>query len=464
MSSDGAQSPRSGAIVAVAIGLVGGLALLVLARFDARFATTADDASARVAIGINGVSHRMARDVLLPTHGWVLHVDLPGLTEDAPLAGLEVTLREERTGMSVRIEERMARGDGRVGLTIPKALGLSEGLLAVQARWTDPEGRRSEAWQRLRVRAWLGGPPIGSRQQIELNFESDRDGDGRPDFMADLERLGLGNSAQPELSARLAERVGELALARVVRAYAARDDPNRTGQASDPVRIRFSREAEPGPFVTRICIGGRDPSDAASLGRVPFDLRNEHRSSQECEGEPARGVFSGALSRFADSPLFQSAFDPLAADRGGVPIGASAVDVRALTSLAAFATREAAQQAAQEAADDPDFAARRSQIARAIRVLADALGSLIAHQAGHALGLVAPGKPGVGLFGIAEGKDQAHNFEPDEDAERGPWLMDPLHTLRFEELAGEAESGELRFRPLNYAYLRDRVVLIDGRN
>ena len=33
----------------------------------------------------------------------------------------------------------------------------------------------------------------------------------------------------------------------------------------------------------------------------------------------------------------------------------------------------------------------------------------------------------------------------------------------FEQLAGMGAGGPLRFRPLNYAYLRDRVVVSDKR-
>ncbi len=33
--------------------------------------------------------------------------------------------------------------------------------------------------------------------------------------------------------------------------------------------------------------------------------------------------------------------------------------------------------------------------------------------------------------------------------------------FRFEDLAGVGPAGELRFRPLNHAYLKDRVVLVE---
>jgi len=83
----------------------------------------------------------------------------------------------------------------------------------------------------------------------------------------------------------------------------------------------------------------------------------------------------------------------------------------------------------------------------------------MAHETGHALGLVAPGKPGAGLFGGDTGEAFAHAVTPDGEPAAGPSLMDPGRSLRFEDLAGAGATGELRFRPIDYAYLRDRLVL-----
>ena len=37
--------------------------------------------------------------------------------------------------------------------------------------------------------------------------------------------------------------------------------------------------------------------------------------------------------------------------------------------------------------------------------------------------------------------------------------MNTGRTVRFADLAGRGEAGELRFRPLNWAYLKDRLIL-----
>jgi hypothetical protein len=98
---------------------------------------------------------------------------------------------------------------------------------------------------------------------------------------------------------------------------------------------------------------------------------------------------------------------------------------------------------------------------RAVAVFGDALGTLMAHETGHALGLVAPGRPGVGLFGGESGEAWAHAVEigGDESPEAALSLMSPGRRFGFEDLAGLGAAGELRFRPIDYAYLRDRVVL-----
>jgi len=451
------RNPWSG----VALGVIGGLALLAVANLDGSVAPPAQ----RIAIEIDGLPRPIARDLLLPAHGWVLGVELPGLEPGGSLEGVELVLREERTGMTVNVEDRLESMAGRAGFVVPEGLRLSEGLLAIHATRVDGDGRISEDWHRVRIRRWLGGPPIGSRQIVHLDFEVDRDGDGQPDFPRDLEQAGLASPDHPELAARVADRIAELALERVVRAYSGEDDPNHTGLAADPVHVRFLRRTEPGPFVTRICVGGTDPADPTSVGHVAFDRGNARRASVECGDDGPGGVFPGGLSTYAEDALYRAVFDPLRADRGGLPVGADPRDAGLLEAALARAGSEAPSAKSADGApsgDETDPDRRRLEaIARATSVYARVLGSILAHEAGHALGLVAPGRPGVGLFGAESGDARAHNLAAEGD---GPALMDPGPDLRFAELAGETEAGELRFRPLNYAYLRDRVVLLDARN
>lgn len=427
--------------VAILLGALAGLALVIVAT-----RTSGPIAAHRIEIGIDGVPTRMSRDLLLPLHGWTLQVEIAPRPEPGALTALVVELREERTGMTIEIQDQLVVRDGDSTFSIPESLGLREGLLAVRAQATFTDGSVAEDWRRLRIRPWLGGPPIGTRQIIEFDFEVDRDGDGRADFERDLERFGLATPAKPELAKRAATRVAERALARVARAYSAMDDPNRTGLETDPVGVRFQRtpillETER-PFATRICVGGRDPGEPGSVGHVRFDAKNSRRSSSECDGAEPAGLFPAELVRYAEADLYREVFGPFDTRRGGKPLGSDPGDAAALADGAQATGRD-----------------RDAAIERAIGVLGDVLGTLMAHETGHALGLVAPGKPAAGLFGGETGEAFAHAVTPDGAPASGPSLMDPGRGFSFEDLAGVGAAGELRFRPIDYAYLRDRVVL-----
>lgn len=446
------QPPRSrigGGLIAIGAGLLLGLGLLFYAQ-----SMSGPPVTRKLELGVDGVPIRLARDLLLPPHGFTLQVVFDPPLEPATRPGLVVELREERSGLTVEIQDELVHRDGHATYLVPESLGLREGLLAVRARATFEDGTVAEDWRRFRIRAFFGGPPIGARQIVHFDFGVDRDGDGRADFERDVEALGLAAAARPELVRAVAARVAERALARVRRAYDAPDDPNRTGLDRDPVAVRFQLAPVTAmterPYATRICVGGRDPAQPGSVGHVRFDLGNARRGSDECTGEQTAGLFPAELAIYREAPLYREVLGPFDAALGGVPYG---------TAPAEDVTWGEAASAA------PASAPRAAQHARAIEVVGDVLGTLMAHEAAHALGLVPPGRPAFGLFGGTEGEDYAHAVEPQDAAgdepNAAPSLMTRGRRLAFEDLAGTGEGGELRFRPLEYAYLRDRVVLQD---
>lgn len=435
-------------VLAIAAGALIGLGLV--------FFTNREDlrrTDRRIEIAINGVPIRLARDLQLPTHGFTLQIVFTPPPDPARRPALVVELREERTGKTLEIQDDLIQRDGYVTFAVPETLGVREGLLAVRARATFEDGMVAEDWRRLRIRAFFGGPPIGARQIIHFDFGVDRDGDGRPDFERDLEAMGLVEAGHPERARDLASRVAERALARVQRAYDASDDPNRTGSPRDPVAVRFqlgaSERMADRPYTTRICVGGRDPAQPGSVGHVRFDAGNARRASDEClnkgQGGPMAGLFPGELVVYREAPLYRDVLGPFDPATGGVPFGADAAD--------------------RVEDGSPPAGPRAAKLARATEVLGDVLGTLMAHEAAHTLGLVPPGRPAFGLFGGTVGEEYAHAVGPDGEPSATPSLMDRGRSLSFEALAGAGEGGELRFRPLEYAYLRDRVVLqSDARN
>ncbi len=445
------QGRVSGPLVAVFLGVLGGLALLALTRFEFALGGPKIDRSGRLVILINGIPERMARDVLLPNHAWVLQIRLPEETQPGNDEAFLVTLRSERTGATIQIEDRFSIQNGIATLAIPKSIGLATGLLSVRAAYIDATGRHFEDQRRIRIRSWFGGSPIGERQIIHFDFEVDRDEDGVPDFLKDLERFGLASPDQRDFAERIAARIEERALERVERAYDATDDPNGTGRDRDPVHVRFRPDTDPRSLITRICIGGSDPLKRGSVGQVRFDLRNEDKTSVECGDEPVSGIFPAELEIYKDSPLYRAVLDPFLKAHGGTVLGKHPDDSISMFEIDADGSGNGSVWISR----------RRSEVDRAIAVIGDVLGSIMAHEAGHALGLVAPSQPGLGLFGGSDGEAYAHNLDAFGDPPSDLWLMNPGGRFSFEELAGQGVDGPLRFRPLNYAYLRDRVVVSD---
>lgn len=452
MHQPNTRSPISGSIIAILIGLVGGFLVLALAASDLKFGGPDIDRSGRLSIHINGVSPRMARDIFLPTHGWVLQLRFPDLPISELPKNFVVILRSERTGATIEIQDRFELRESVATLIVPKRLGLAAGLLAVKATFTDEKGNQFEDTRRIRIRAPLGGLPIGFRQIIHFDFDVDHDGDGIADFHRDLERFGLASRNHPEIAGLVADQIEAHALTRVEAAYDPRHDPNQTGLTRDPVNIRFHPSSDPSTLTTRICVGGSDPSDSDLVGHVRYDLNNEDKTSIECSANPAAGLFPAEIDTYLDSPLYREAFDPFLPASGGNRLGENSEDsIEILQALFQF------DSAGQHLSN------RHKNILRAISVFGNVLGSIMAHEAGHAVGLVAEGQPSVGLFGGSSGVDYAHNLDAFGEPMTSVWLMNSGGSLSFRELAGEAANGPLRFRPLNHAYLRDRVIVTDKR-
>ena len=228
----------------VAAVLAGGLAGIALLLFS--FRDGGHRAAPRIELGINGVPMGLARDLLLPPYGWTLQVSV---RSDPRQRGVARARRRAARGANGHDDRGPGRAEPGAGLRDahdPRDAGHARrpprraGARATSATAPSPrigEGFASAPSWEVRRSA--------TRQIVHFDFEVDRDGDGRADFEQDLERLGLVSPAHPELAKALAGRIAERALARVVRAYDAPDDPNRTGHPRDPVAIRFQLDARP---------------------------------------------------------------------------------------------------------------------------------------------------------------------------------------------------------------------------
>jgi hypothetical protein len=213
------------------------------------------------------------------------------------------------------------------------------------------------------------------------------------------------------------------------------------------VKITVSSTQPTSGDVTRICIGGEDPSGGITIGSILMDYKNSNRTSVECATLPPTGIFPRELLILSGEPAFQAVLGPLMPSAGGTPVGAHPADPIVL------------DPGFDPGSGTPEQLARYQQVQAAIQAFGDALGSIVAHETGHALGLVPAGAPGGGLFGGTVGAQLNHSVLPGGGDPAENFLMNSGYTYTFAKLAGLNGHPLPYFRPIDYAYLRDRVVI-----
>jgi len=412
-----------------------------------------------------GLPPGLASEMVFALEGWLLEIVLAAGAAAPDPESLVLELATERRSVSWPAAALRPTARGLATAIDAAPWTLEPGSLRIRVRSADTgagagadrdEHSPPTIWAetRIELRARSGAAPIGRDQVLHFDFEVDRNGDGMPDFLRDLEAFGLASPEHPTLGREIARRVARKALARARRAYAGPIDPIEL-EPIDPVAIELRLEDGGDGEITRICVGGGDPSGGRTVGNLRFDPANGDRRSVECGELPATGLFPRALLAYRADPLFLTTFDPLQPDRGGLPAGGHPADASILT------------EAPPARLVDAESRSRTEAIEQAIDVFAHALGSIMAHEAAHALGLVAPGDPSEGgLYGGREGPDAYHRMPSDADApglardgERPIGLMSSGPALSFAQLAGRGIDGELVFDPLSLAYLRDDILL-----
>lgn len=403
-----------------------------------------------IGASLNGITAPHNDLLVVPPSGFVMNV--AWLETDAPVDPASLSVILERWGGTLTLlsSKFTTDGQGTAWMTVAKRNALPSGSYTLYATISDTNGLSGSAEFSFAVRDFTNGrKPIGTGQAIWYDFNADRDSTPGPDFDVDLEAFGLrSGAATAEQNDFVRGWVISEALERVRVAYY---DSRPSGLPDpDPIDVDFS-STDPGTNeTTRICVGGEDPSGGAVIGNIALDYGNANRASQECATLPPTGVFPREfLSHYTGQTAFKQAFDPLRPGVGGTPIGADPLDGVVLS---------------------PDFdplapgtpityLSRFITVRRAVESLGNSLGTILAHETGHALGLVPGGPPGGGLFGGGSGPDYAHNVEPDGTRPNATWLMNGGGQFSYAELAGAEGEPLAEFRPLNHAYLRDRVVI-----
>jgi hypothetical protein len=392
-----------------------------------------------VEVTLNAVPKDLDDLLVVPPSGFTLDVRLGDPAEISP-GSLWVGLVPFDSGSSIDLTGHLVvTGPQSSVVVVPPEKALPPGSYTAFAAVFDLEGRIVFDRLAFAVRPHPGSPPLGGGQWIQLDFQADRDGNGAPDLADDLVFFGLGTAADPLVSAVVRDWVEEETLLRA-QAFYSIPNPSQLPQG-DAVELVFSA-APPasGPF-TRICVGGQDPAGGLTIGNVLFDPRNASRSESACDNVFATGIFPRELLSYAFESSFQAAFASLLEQ----PAGSHPLDAIVLGD--GFDP------------GDPAQAARRDAIAAGVEVLAQALGSIAAHETGHAVGLVPPGPPGGGLHGGGSGSTYAHDVTPEGSTPAESYLMNEGASFSFGELTGAGGQPLPRWRETDFAYLRGRLVL-----
>jgi hypothetical protein len=414
-----------------------------------------DDAPPRLAIGIAGIHGERSASRCVPPAGFVLEVRAAdGRDPSFDPASVELMLEAQGLVLHAAAIERDAEpADGVLRYRVGGAEPLPLGPVTARATGRDLSGNPADPAQLDFTVAEASDPvlPFERTQVVWVRFDLDRDGNQRADFDDDLLRLGLLAEGDPlGANERVAAivRGGVLARCRALFGRA----PNGAPVDADSVQIRLTDREPRGIPHMQIACGGFDPEGArgrgpgdpstGTLGRAWYDYRNAVPNEQNTSVQPGLGVFPAELWLFEVRthdqlyPSFLTAFArsflPLCPALGGTAAGHHALDPQALAP--GFDPARAASAAL----------ARWNAIFGAADDWATVVGTILAHEVGHSVGLTAPGSGSQGLHGDAT----LHNLGANATDVMAP-------AIGFEALT----SLEFRFRDLNAAYLRQQVLL-----
>jgi hypothetical protein len=423
------------------------------ARF--RVGVANDAVPPTVAVTLNGIHASRRSGLVLPPSSFTIDVTAGDANGQWPdMGSVEVLLAGPGTPPApASLCALAAIGPGVFRVQLPAATPLAAGEWTVTTRVRDLAGNAGQsAAVPFAVVAPSGSMlPFERPQVVWVRADLDRDGNGRPDADDDLLRLGLASAGDPVGSnARMRRLVldGIIATASRMFGRGSRGEPIDNGS----VALRFTTREPIRATHMQMALGGYDPEgprdrgygddSTGVLGRAWYDARNANPSERNTGTSPGLGVFPGEVWLFQTKahlqvwPSFLTAFAekfrPLCPDMGGTPAGSHVHDAIVLAPdfdpATANSSRRARWQAIMDAADD----------------WATVIGIVLAHEIGHSVGLVAPGPAPGGLYGDSSLHD---SFAGATDVMAPSVGYEAMTTLDY------------RFRDIDLAYLRQRVVL-----
>ena len=307
----------------------------------------------------------------------------------------------------------------------------------------DAAGNPAQTVYGFAVRDFRFSAPMGSQQNLHLDFEQDRSLGSEIDFLEDLREFGLSSTADLALEAHVRDRIVSEILARAHALYGRNADGS---PGPDPVNIVFN-DSEPTGTYARLCVGGESPVGPQYLGLALLDSENMIDNENTC-ASPQFGVFPHAIDNlWGGQASYQQVFNPVDADLGGTPIGEDPLDAEVLAPD--FDPGQAT----------PEQLVRWNDVEAAITSFSSLLGTIVAHETGHLLGLTAHGAPPAGLYGGSSGANTDHNVTSYGTTPTENFVMNAGGSFSFDDLTGGGGQPLPVFRPLSWAYLRDRIVL-----
>ena len=296
-----------------------------------------------------------------------------------------------------------------------------------------------------------GSLPFERSQVVWTRFDLDRDNDGVNDFEEDLLALGLitaGNPSSTNARMNAILRAGIIGQAHKL----LQRNHNGNSQGDDSVAMILTDQKPLAGIYMKIACGGLDPEGSNNrtygqnstgvLGRAWFDSHNSNPETNDTGTDPGLGVFPGELFLFeADIHLqvyptyvtaFASKFLALSPHMGGTPAGQHTLDGTVLAKGFDYNSASSEEKA------------RYNSVFTAADDWATAIGTILAHEIGHSVGLTPAGGNPQGLHGDGT----LHNeLASPTDVMASAVGYSSLITLNFS------------FRDLNLAYLRQRLIL-----
>ncbi len=343
--------------------------------------------------------------ILVPTSGFSVDVTLlddPEDPIDAPALSLTADVPVGSTPPGAELAPRLTWNEGgvrRARWIVSDGDATPEGRFTLTASARTASGRSLESSLTLEARALTPATDPFDRPMLWL-FRNDTDffgaaldasgglaitegANGAPDLIEELALVGM-QGEDAALNARYLSVIEQALRADVYRYYGITPD----GSPNDgiPLTILWSGEEgapDPAAFAadgvfSMMRFGGSFDGYLGFSGLSPYNEERIDDSTAE------RGVASGTLiSTLLTTPIAE-AFAPLRAE----PLGSSDADARVL-----------APGYDPYAETDAVVLARHELLQRLARYVALAIGSVTAHEMGHAMGLMPDGVPPLGFFG-----------------------------------------------------------------